>query len=1020
MPKLKITVFLIPNEDYKRESDPSWPKPAGVKLHFNKEDRDPEGQDPEGLDPEGFPATDATGVTSHDLPEGTYSVQALEEFADWSVVLRGGSKEVPVTDVPKDVELLLVPPEGKWLLPLHICCYGAEGAQIALRGVQVRCGNQPFTSRDDGFVYATVPSGPVTLSFETVSVDGLGTLKPQNDKIKFKTGGTCKVEFAEIAYRADAENLASRLAKITIEPTVQSATGAEEPLTGASATIRCSTPASESTPPRTASLGPGSKKICFSSLPPGIYAGEVTPPRNFNGWPVVPQPYTLTAEWVSAGQTAEHSAEFRFENINVTGRVQTTDGRPVEQELDLEICGSEVSETLTATGGTFSIQLDWGCPLTARLATNNQLSIGDVPLGPVTRDQPLSLTDTNLVILQYTYGITGQAVDEAGNELPGAVIDIFDHRQERVASVAAGADGRFTVGTKTGGNYFFAPHTEGGEPVTHSPVTVRSIADAGRVVVPSGRNVNASRATGPATGNGDSSRPNGSHVREALTDLAAYPVLTEGVTTTGTPAPSDGGTGGGRGAGYGQTVDQVIRDVLGWRPGGDVAGFQAALTGAFQLREVEGHTEWAWQQRGYAVQADMGALTGAQASIYERAKSALDQILPLLAGLTTLNPALFQPQDLEAIRAIITAELQELVAELALEGGPRIQRVDELFGLLLGEGHKSFSMNPDHVQGHLGMLRDRFGLTVSDIDTVDEERIVTNFRIIVEQILALHASWHTDRELLSGVNARTALGTILIWLSRGLEAICESVSDLTFALDSVYVDAAQRQIIELRFAGITVTLPGLPLEKNQLTCYTFEEHEAPLLLSDLLDWVLRASRDEGPRIIQDAGKDGVLAFAPVLDKLRILVHATQDAADGGATLPAGMGTPRVTRALEVLAGQLDDAADFAHLVRRDQAPQVTLAKVQPTDVPLPQSSQISVDVTGSNLRKHASAVLIAENHEELPDIQARSLTVTPPGRATATFRNPMNVRNSAATVTWLLVFTNDDGAQSSPVALTFS
>ena len=51
-----------------------------------------------------------------------------------------------------------------------------------------------------------------------------------------------------------------------------------------------------------------------------------------------------------------------------------------------------------------------------------------------------------------------------------------------------------------------------------------------------------------------------------------------------------------------------IAALLGWRPGGDLSGFQAALTGAFQLKENEGHTEWTWQQRGYSVQADMGAL----------------------------------------------------------------------------------------------------------------------------------------------------------------------------------------------------------------------------------------------------------------------------------------------------------------------------------------------------------------------------------------------------------------------------
>src|SRR4029077_19426220 len=131
----------------------------------------------------------------------------------------------------------------------------------------------------------------------------------------------------------------------------------------------------------------------------------------------------------------------------------------------------------------------------------------------------------------------------------------------------------------------------------------------------------------------------------------------------GPPAPAAGGAraAGGPGAGYGQTVDQGMRDVLGWRPSGDVAGFQTALTGAFTLRQVEGHTEWSWQQRGYAVQADMGALTGAQASIYARAKSALGQIQPLLAGITALNPTLYPPQDLETVRTVITVELQELV-----------------------------------------------------------------------------------------------------------------------------------------------------------------------------------------------------------------------------------------------------------------------------------------------------------------------------------------------------------------------
>jgi hypothetical protein len=435
-----------------------------------------------------------------------------------------------------------------------------------------------------------------------------------------------------------------------------------------------------------------------------------------------------------------------------------------------------------------------------------------------------------------------------------------------------------------------------------------------------------------------------------------------------------------------------MRDVLGWRPSGDVAGFQAALTGAFQLREVEGHREWSWQQRGYAVQADMGALTGAQASIYARAKNALDQIQPLLAGVTALNPTLYPPQDLEAIRSIIGAELQELVTELALEGGPRIQRVDELFRLLIGESRKSLDPNPDHVQGQFGIMRDRFGLTVDWVDTVDEERILTNFRVVVEQVLALKESWIYDRDLLRVVDANSSLGTILIWLSRGLEAVCESVDDVTFALDSVYVDAAQRQVIELK-------LPG---------------QSAPLLLSDLLDWVQRSARDEGPRIIQDGGKDGVEAFAPVLSELRGLVKATRDLTGSarGALLPDGMRTPRVRRAFQVLEAQLTEAARLSKLVQRYDQPQITSAVVA-RDV---STGEIEVKLTGTNFRQPASAFLIPENREDIADVPARRTHVRNPSAATAHFRIPRHGLDGVR-VTWQVVLVNADGTQSNQAAI---
>jgi hypothetical protein len=272
--------------------------------------------------------------------------------------------------------------------------------------------------------------------------------------------------------------------------------------------------------------------------------------------------------------------------------------------------------------------------------------------------------------------------------------------------------------------------------------------------------------------------------------------------------------------------------------------------------------------------------------------------------------------------------------------------------------------------------------------------VVTNFCVVVEQIFALWASWNSDRDLLAVIDSRASLGTILIWLSRGLEAVCESVSDLSFALDSVYIDAAQRQVIELQFGP----------------------HQPPLLLSDLLDWIVTASRDEGPRLIQDAGKDGVRAFAPVLRRLRGLVkHTIKVIKNPG--LPRGLQTPRVKRAFEVLDDQLTEATRLAGLVQLDQPPEITSCTVTFPDEMHP--NRVRLDLTGTSFRgpdRSASAVLEELDREDIPDVIARHVHVVDSTSARATFRIPLHGPN-ASRVNWQLVFVNSDGTQSDPFAI---
>jgi hypothetical protein len=289
---------------------------------------------------------------------------------------------------------------------------------------------------------------------------------------------------------------------------------------------------------------------------------------------------------------------------------------------------------------------------------------------------------------------------------------------------------------------------------------------------------------------------------------------------------------------------------------------------------------------------------------------------------------------------------------------------------------------------------------VGYVETIDEERIVTNYRIVVEQVLALQASWVSlDRGLLSVVDAQSSLGTILIWLSRGLEAVTESVSDLTFAMDSVFVDAAQRQVIELKVAG-----------------------HAPLLLSDLLDWIVRACRDEGPRMIQDSGKDGVTAFAPVLSRLLEIVRRTRDITRPGASLPPGMRpvpdglrTPRVRRAFQVLLAQLEEAARLARLVQRDEVPVIAEAFViKPSGSgsggsgSATASGRVEIEIRGSNFRRRATAFLAVERRPDIPELTA-PVVWRAPNRVRANFRNPR------PGVTWLVSLMNEDGTYTNEV-----
>ncbi|MGE2736327.1 hypothetical protein [Mycolicibacterium vaccae] len=373
--------------------------------------------------------------------------------------------------------------------------------------------------------------------------------------------------------------------------------------------------------------------------------------------------------------------------------------------------------------------------------------------------------------------------------------------------------------------------------------------------------------------------------------------LTAGTAPSG---PSADGYGGGHSAGA--TVSAAIRDVLGYRTRvSDAKGFQTALQRSFTCSEKTGYTVCTWTPRSYAatIPADLGALTGAQASIYDRAKHTADVILPLLDALTPLGSTADR-EDTAAIRSIIRSRITEVVEELGLEGGPRTQRVDELLERLTGlKVARAVGGQTPMIGGELDILRRRFAMDRVNVNTLAEEENFTNFLIIQDNIVMLIIAWALARDYFThdipaGGKHEPFLGTQLVLLSRQLNVVSETVNECYFAMDSVFLGAAERQTVLLKLRN----------EDKQTTS---------IFLSELLDWITRFSTDEGPHLIEEAGTDGVNAFVPTMKRLVALAESAVSP-EAGSEVPPNYFTKRVVLALEQLASQLRRAEAIAAAV----------------------------------------------------------------------------------------------------------
>jgi hypothetical protein len=510
---------------------------------------------------------------------------------------------------------------------------------------------------------------------------------------------------------------------------------------------------------------------------------------------------------------------------------------------------------------------------------------------------------TVLRLVEDRHVLTGTVFGPDGNPVAHALVEIRLSPDDRdpFDTVLADASGGYEWEAPSAGRFFVTTALQNGRARTLLPAVVSSVA-----------RVDIHLDGGPTTRGGTTGHGSGGSTTNQ--DPTPFPLLVGNVDlTTGTaPAGTRGGGYGGGGSpaqSAGETVSSAIRDVLGYRTKTtDTKGFLTALERSFSCHQKAGHTVCTWTPRSYAstIPAGLGALTGAQASIFERAKVSADSILPLLDGLTPLAAAA-DLQDTDAIRNIVRSRVTDIVAELSLEGGPRTQRVDELFerltGKLPGTAGTVVLIDVNTVGGELLGLGQRFGMLRDQVNTIAEEVDFTNFLIIVDSVASLFVTWQQTRAFFdrSPVDDPTTendapfLGTQLVLISRQLTVISESVRETYFAMDSVFLGPAERQTVLL-----TLTDEG-----NATTT---------MLLSELLDWIDRFALDEGPRLIEDAGTLGVNAFVPSIRRLSILATSAPNQNPNDPAIPPSFFTSRVLLALRQLASQLSRATDLADAV----------------------------------------------------------------------------------------------------------
>ena len=381
-----------------------------------------------------------------------------------------------------------------------------------------------------------------------------------------------------------------------------------------------------------------------------------------------------------------------------------------------------------------------------------------------------------------------------------------------------------------------------------------------------------------------------------------------------------------------RVVQRAFNQVLGGATGRGPNSFMNALNGAFptiatsegqqvaftparsvvSLYRSDGSTNGANPMNGYrtgTTSADgyAGTISARQANLYRQASVIAGDALRVLNGLTPFVPEA-ESDQVDALRALISSEINSLVEEFGRVDEPRNERVLAYFSALnlhvRGFGRRAFLDDPERAA------------------SVDDETQVAGFELLKSYARGLREAWNTffnvDRSSKSfSLSERVERANIL------LPIVAQVNVDFEAAMDSVGFTESERRSLAAKFntlSGFNVSpLLQFKGDLDIAQSGSFATSLPDITVYDLTEWVDRFANLEGPGMLAESGLYGLDFVTDQADRLfwviapviAILETDEVDLASDSSSLEQSLSNERVRFSLNNLLVQLNTLADLS-------------------------------------------------------------------------------------------------------------